>query len=357
MFTSLEITNFRAFQSLKIDGLRRVNIFGGKNSAGKTCILEACELLLAPEPLRPAFQNRRRGIIMLPSTSTNDKSAVDAPWSLLFHEALSNVRIQGVWNGSQMQTELSTHFQLNESNQTVLLARQNPAVLLSLQQWHQAGRILQIKTAFTAPSTESLVYPSADGSWNWSYNLAPYEPVACAWTQGEDTDSSLSSEDQFGVILSEGRESTLVSCLKSLLPELKQLFAIPKNGRSTIYAALGSGRRFPVSVLGDGVLRFLRILLAGLASRGGVWLIDEIENGIHFSVLPEVWRSIIETAKSMDKQILCTTHSQEMVMAGLNAGAEDVQYFRIDALPHGHHAVAYKKEVAEITLEMGMDFR
>lgn len=52
MFTSLEITNFRAFQSLKIDGLRRVNIFGGKNSAGKTCILEACELLLAPEPLR-----------------------------------------------------------------------------------------------------------------------------------------------------------------------------------------------------------------------------------------------------------------------------------------------------------------
>lgn len=193
-----------------------------------------------------------------------------------------------------------------------------------------------------------------DGSWNWSYNLSPYEPVAGVWAQVQESEKI---EDQFGQILREGRESLLVACLKNLLPELQQLIAIPKNDRSTIYAAFGNGDRYPVSILGDGVMRLLRILLAGLARRGGIWLIDEIENGIHYSVLPEVWRTIVDTAKTMDKQVFCTTHSQEMVTAALNAGGDEVQYFRIDARKDGHHAVAYQRDVAEMTLEMGMDFR
>lgn len=356
MFTSLEITNFRAFQSLKIDGLRRINIFGGKNSAGKTCFLEACELLLAPEPLRPAFQNRRRGIIMLPSTSTEGKSEVDDPWGPLFHRSPANgtVSIQGIWKGDQVQTELSTRFQLNESNQTVLLAKQNPAVLLSLQQWHQAGRILRIKTTLNGAPAEALVYPSMDGSWNWSYNLAPYVPVACVWAQVQESEKI---EDQFGQILREGRESRLVDCLKNLLPDLQQLIAIPKNDRSTIYAAFGNGDRYPVSILGDGIMRVLRILLAGLAWRGGIWLIDEIENGIHYSVLPDVWRTIVETAKSMDKQVFCTTHSQEMVVTAMAAGGEDVRYFRIDALADHHEAVDYSQAAVVGTIEMELDIR
>jgi|GEM_PF-7121803 hypothetical protein len=247
MFTSLEITNFRAFQNLKIDGLRRVNIFGGKNSAGKNGILGACELLLAPEPLRPERQHFRRGIIMLPSTSTEGKSGVDDPWGLLFHRSPANgtVSIRGEWKGTQVQTELSTLFQLNESNQIVLLAKQNPAVLLSLQQWHQAGRILRSKTTTVngAPA-EALVYHSTDGSWNWSYNLSPWEPVVCVWAQAQEPEKI---EDQFGQILREDRESLWAACLKNLLPELQQLIAILQNDRSPIYAALGNGDPYPVS--------------------------------------------------------------------------------------------------------------
>ena len=359
MFTSLEITNFRAFQSLKIDGLRRVNIFGGKNSVGKTCVLEACELLLAPESLRPAHQNIRRGLMVLPSIATGDKPAVDLPWNLLFHNSKNETpaRIEGSWGGRQLKTELGIRFPLNESNQTVLLARQSPAVVLSLQQWNQAGRILRIKSTLAADSAEALVYPAADGSWNWSYNLPPYSLVVCNWTQSQDASSLLSPEDQFGIVLSEGREATLVSCLKNLLPDLQQLITISKNNRPVLHAAFGDGRRLPVSILGDGVVRVLHILLAGLAQPGGAWLIDEIEFGIHYSVLPEVWSTIIETAKTMNKQIFCTTHSQEMVTAALNAGGDDVQYFRIDARKDGHHVVAYERDVAEMTLKMGMDFR
>ena len=293
---------------------------------------------------------------MEPSTTTNGKAEVAAPWRALFHQDPANgpVSIQGTWNGNRIQTELSTHFPLNESNQTVTLARQNPAVLLSLQQWHQAGRILRIKTTVNGAPSESLVYPSGGEPWNWSYNLAPYEPVACVWARGHESEKI---ENQFGQILREGRESVLVACLKNLLPDLQQLIAIPENGDSTIYAAFSDGRRSPVSILGDGVMRVLRILLAGLARRGGIWLIDEIENGIHYSNLPEVWRTIVETAKTMDKQIFCTTHSQEMVVTAMTVGGEDVRYYRVDALTDHHEAVDY--DLADVlgTIEMEMDVR
>lgn len=51
MFTDLRIKNFRLFDDLKIDELRRVNLFVGKNNAGKTAVLEAVAMVAAGEDL------------------------------------------------------------------------------------------------------------------------------------------------------------------------------------------------------------------------------------------------------------------------------------------------------------------
>ncbi len=40
-FHSLRINNFRAFDELNIESLRRINILGGFNGVGKTALLEA----------------------------------------------------------------------------------------------------------------------------------------------------------------------------------------------------------------------------------------------------------------------------------------------------------------------------
>ena len=41
---SMEIKNFRCFEHLVIEKLGRVNLIVGKNSVGKTCVLEAIHL-------------------------------------------------------------------------------------------------------------------------------------------------------------------------------------------------------------------------------------------------------------------------------------------------------------------------
>ncbi|MBU6343583.1 MAG: AAA family ATPase, partial [Bacteroidetes bacterium] len=47
MITQLHIRNFRLFGSLDIDGLKRVNLFAGKNNTGKTYLLEAIRIWAA----------------------------------------------------------------------------------------------------------------------------------------------------------------------------------------------------------------------------------------------------------------------------------------------------------------------
>ncbi|MCP4109433.1 MAG: ATP-binding protein [Desulfobacteraceae bacterium] len=40
---NIEIYNFRCFDYLKVDNLKRVNLLGGDNNIGKSCFLEALE--------------------------------------------------------------------------------------------------------------------------------------------------------------------------------------------------------------------------------------------------------------------------------------------------------------------------
>ena len=65
----------------------------------------------------------------------------------------------------------------------------------------------------------------------------------------------------------------------------------------------------------SGVETIAAVLLSIPAQPGGVVLVDEIENGIHYKRLPLIWRSIFELAKEHDAQVFVTTHSDECLAA------------------------------------------
>ncbi len=55
------------------------------------------------------------------------------------------------------------------------------------------------------------------------------------------------------------------------------------------------------------------------------FLIDEIENGIHYSVLPDVWRLIFETAERLNVQVFATSHSWDCIEAFQKAAQENTE--------------------------------
>jgi AAA15 family ATPase/GTPase len=63
-------------------------------------------------------------------------------------------------------------------------------------------------------------------------------------------------------------------------------------------------------------------------------LIDEVENGLHHTVMPVVWKGLIAAAKELDVQIFATTHSAECIFAADQAAREsqfnDLNLVRLD---------------------------
>lgn len=79
-------------------------------------------------------------------------------------------------------------------------------------------------------------------------------------------------------------------------------------------------------------------LACGIAfcSKGGVVFIDEIDTGLHYSRLADMWRMVIRTAKDLDVQVFATTHSNDCIRGLADAVREEedfvdeVAIFRID---------------------------
>ena len=76
-------------------------------------------------------------------------------------------------------------------------------------------------------------------------------------------------------------------------------------------------------MLGDGALKLVVVLANLWACRnGGTLCADELDNGLHYSVLPLFWRSVLAFAKKQQAQLIATTHRIEMLQSLANVLGE-----------------------------------
>ena len=90
-------------------------------------------------------------------------------------------------------------------------------------------------------------------------------------------------------------------------------------------------------------------------------LIDEIENGLHYSVLTQVWQAIAKAARQNDVQVFATTHSWECIRAADEAFAAeepfDFRLHRLDRIGDAIEVVSYDQEGIEVSLTTGLEMR
>jgi len=68
-----------------------------------------------------------------------------------------------------------------------------------------------------------------------------------------------------------------------------------------------------ITEFGDGVRHLISIVTSLYASENGYLFIDEMDNGIHFSLLDELWKNILVLSKKLNVQVFATTHSKECI--------------------------------------------
>jgi AAA15 family ATPase/GTPase len=109
----------------------------------------------------------------------------------------------------------------------------------------------------------------------------------------------------------------LIGLLKQIDERLDAIesVAADKENNPCLHADIGLAKLTPISMLGQGFNR-LTYLYAGLLGQGAdCALIDELENGIHYSALFTVWQGIANIARELDIQLFITTHSWECILA------------------------------------------
>lgn len=95
-----------------------------------------------------------------------------------------------------------------------------------------------------------------------------------------------------------------------------------------------------------------------------IYLYDEIENGLHHSVIKDFWLYIIKIALVSDVQIFATTHSYEMIEALVEASKEtnfikqdEIRLFKIAKRGNKTLVGSYNAEEIEAKIKAGLEIR
>ena len=107
--------------------------------------------------------------------------------------------------------------------------------------------------------------------------------------------------------------------------------------------------------------RLLALSLSLIRAESGVLLVDEIDTGLHYSVMGQMWHLVTEAARRANVQVFATTHSHDCVrgLAWLCGSFPDlkneVSLQKID--PDLEEAVALDAEDIVLALDQGMEVR
>ena len=299
MITDLTVSGYRSFPKLRVDRLTRVNLFVGTNNAGKTSLLEAVELV-ATGTVEGLIRNAiRRGERLFPSPEEKDeftRHVVDP--SHLFH-------------GHTLKT--GTSFSIKGQGEIFRWVRGKVDIAVSAE-----GPIpnLCLQSHVTSEdSVERLTISPSGGVLPPRYR--PDTSPRVNFLDIEATSATRLSQLWDSIVLTP-EEDRVAAALRIIEPRLERIAFVGENGKVSrgIFLKLsGSDHRLPLGSLGDGLKRLLALALHLVSARGGFLLVDEIDTGLHHTVMADMWRLVIQTAIDLNVQVFATTHSLDCVRA------------------------------------------
>ncbi len=138
--------------------------------------------------------------------------------------------------------------------------------------------------------------------------------------------SAVESAGRFSELSKENRQHRFVKTFTNEYPWIKDINVEVHAGAPALFATLkDSQRKVPVPNVSTGINRALSYMLAIAIRPRSIVLIDEIENGIYFTHLAAIWRSVISLLRENDSQLFASTHSHECLEALVEAAKGDVR--------------------------------
>lgn len=365
MYTSVSIHGFRCFGGLTVEPLARVNLIAGQNNVGKTALLEALWMLSHPTAPREALR------------VSQWRDSVDYGQGRLFADLFHRyepglaVGLESKGSGSRGYRSLNITHQYR-SEQPIIDWSRVPETELE----EEAISDFDLDNELVFEYTDDTGVKSSTKAWldvdpasarlrpvlRDSRKMGAKADYPCVFQHSHSRYNARRLASLFGAAQLEGYVSSVEKIIRLLEPELERMETITDSrGIPALYGHIGSGLPRPMSVTGDGTKRLLALALSFLRLRNGIMLIDEVENGLHYSALVDVWKNLEWLSREFNVQVFATTHSYECIVAASDAFTEiesdNLHLHRLYRKDNKVKSVSYRKKPLDTNIEYSWELR
>ena len=293
MIKNLEINGYKGLIDFKLDNLSQVNIISGSNNVGKTALLEAISLskfnriAIFRQQLIPIFEARDLTIfdINLFLENINLTLKINNKKKTIKHKTIEELTSKQLKSIEEKYGEYEDFLIMNFNKKyTIMPFQKNPKYLK------------EYKKTFIDSSKPTNMYLTNE-----------YSSI-----------QDLGKQDEFLKYL-----QIIDKNITRIEPQIRG------EKQSFLRVTLENPKQSLISSeLGEGTNRYIEILSVLLKNSNGIVLIDEIENGIHYTKLYDIWKAIIEIVQKEKIQLFVTTHNLESIEA-LTEASEAMKFDKI----------------------------
>lgn len=363
MLDSLHIKNYRNLRDFQIDSVDRINLITGKNNTGKSTVLEAIAIYASRGDFSQIYQllnNRgedflRTDRLYRSFRDTREpheiKESAVRSLSSMFTDRLVDFTGEGAISiGNCSHTKnIALRFVKYQENQMKLFFAEDEN-----QEDYEYGFEIKSGTEVILVPFERL-YRSGFSGFS---NNEKFQFVRTA-----NIDKEMNGKLFDSIALTE-KEKYVIEALKIIEPNTERIAFVDENqGERTAVIKLSDvSKVFPLRSMGDGMNRILTIILALVNSENGYLLLDEFENGLHYTVQEQLWKIIFELSKRMNVQVFATTHSNDCISGFervLNDSENTVsgKLIRLDNMAGTIKQVEFSSKEIEIAYNQNIEIR
>ncbi|MEI0604166.1 AAA family ATPase [Brachyspira alvinipulli] len=296
---NISISNFKCFKEFSVDSFKRFNLIFGKNSVGKSNLLEALFL----------YCNMYRSNTVLSSSFFQRDIPLNNNLELIFN----NFDYTNPINIKTSKKELNIYPIKSLIYDSLLdgiyyQVQDNNGEIIKLPLLINNTRVLD--SSFI-PTNNIITFDSQTVTFSVMYSPLFNFLFLNNYSYSEKIIKNNAIET-FSELQNLNMDKILIDCMKTIIPNLE---SIKISYDKVCEVDIGLDRYLSLNALGSGVYKIFNYIVNASLLPNGVLFIDEIDNGFHYSFLRNLWTSLFKVCYTNNIQIFAATHSYECIKA------------------------------------------
>lgn len=328
MLDSLILQNYRNLKELRIKSLSSVNLIIGKNNTGKSTLLEAIAIFATKGDLSLIFQllgdrgenysqiknndnSTESNIRTLSSLFTNRFVGFDLTDAILIGSIENSIFGEGHSTENSVSLRFVKYFEeIQRDTLGDITTRKRTILQSDVDKDFANYKVgLEIRTG----NSSNILSLDEDRPYRFRYKgLVNYERFQ--FIRSRNIDKEINGKLFDDITLTE-KEQYIIDALRIIEPSTERIAFVEESpGERTAVIKLSNSKGvLPLRSMGDGMNRILTIILGLANSDNGYFLIDEFENGLHYTVQEHLWNIIFKLSQKLNIQVFITTHSEDCI--------------------------------------------